>query len=611
VEPKLRVGQPDDAAEREADRVAEALVQQPEPAPPGALPRASPELLRRAPRTNVPAVQDQDSSARPEQEGEQTLARKPLHAAAQREELDRAAGQVVADRDAGQPLASTTLAFFEPRLGADLGGVRLHRGPAAAAAAARLDARAFTYGTDIWLGAGEREGDRRLLGHELTHVLQSPGAARTLRRYVRTNTIYLWDVYEAAGQDAVAVSDDALRDTIEYEDYRRPDLTWQFSDTVALAALRRSMELFAAGVRGRGPNYIRSGREAEAAAHGVDSIALTELGFTGDHLIASVPGGLGTARGGNVDDPDGSTPVWTAGSQDHLVSYTLGTAPTMFARFAVAPAVAAPVPNVQVRATVNGTVIGQAAGLTIAGDRIEDAAGGGRVTGIGGGAPIPGASVGGNEPQFQFETSTDGGRIWLRSGSARVRLIHTAAAPAPPGGALREDVLDWGGLMIGSAATLAEDLRRLVQVLVSYDPSIGMPLSFTTSDDVMTAFTVAHQCDSQAYLLRYLALSFGVPAEVRYFWMGTPTQRWVYNMTLSFGHPNFQCDRPAEDMAAHHPHFSFHALTEIGGVLHDAAYDATGLPGILEQAPGASPQTAPRAAYLATATKIKSFTCPH
>ncbi|HEX2187459.1 MAG TPA: DUF4157 domain-containing protein, partial [Longimicrobiaceae bacterium] len=65
--------------------------------------------------------------------------------------------------------------------GADFGGVRLHEGAEAAAAAERLDARAFTYGSDIWLGAGAGEGDRRLMAHELTHVVQQGGGSAGTR----------------------------------------------------------------------------------------------------------------------------------------------------------------------------------------------------------------------------------------------------------------------------------------------------------------------------------------------------------------------------------------------------------------------------------------------
>ncbi|MBI2910610.1 MAG: DUF4157 domain-containing protein [Chloroflexi bacterium] len=52
------------------------------------------------------------------------------------------------------------------------GDVRVHAGPDAAAMAARLGARAFTSGREIWLGPGESPTDARLMAHELAHVAQ-------------------------------------------------------------------------------------------------------------------------------------------------------------------------------------------------------------------------------------------------------------------------------------------------------------------------------------------------------------------------------------------------------------------------------------------------------
>lgn len=603
---KLTVGAPDDAFEREADEVADQVMRMPEPTVQRMCAECKEEeaKVRRAEQVNVPTPQTTQD--------EDEVRRKALPSGTGGG-LEEEAVHAVSSKGSGRPLAEASRRFFEPRFGADFSAVRIHDGPPAERSARSLNARAFAYGSDIWLGAGERESNRPLLAHELVHVVQqrrAPSVPAALRRYVRTNTVHLWDLYDAAGRDPSAVTDAELRTTIEYEDYTRADLTWRFSDMVAIAALRRSLELFGSGVRGRGPNYIRSGREARAAAHGISSIFATELGFTGDHPITSVSGSLGGTKGAVIDAPDGSSPVWTIGGAGSLVSYTLGTAPTMFGRFSVVPPVASPVPDVQVRALVGGTIVGAASGLRISGDRIEDAAGGGRVTGIGGGAAIPGVDVGSHHVDFDFETSTDGGRIWFDSGSARVHMVFTQATPFPPGGDLREDVLDWGGLVIGSSATAAADLRRLVKALVTYDPGIGMPPSFTTGDDVMEAFRIPHQCDSQAYLLRYLARSFGIPADVVYFWYGAPGEAWYYYKGAWRG-PTFQCDRPAEDRAAFHPHFTFHALTEIGGTLHDAAYDFGALPGILEHAPGATPQTGSRAAFTARTRRNSSWVCPH
>jgi hypothetical protein len=514
----------------------------------------------------------------------------------------------------GRPLASATRAFFESRLGTDLGGVRMHSGREEATAAATLNARAFASGSDIWLGAGEHEGDRRLMGHELAHVLQASDARAApalIRRYVRTNTTFLWDLYVSKGSASLNVTDAELRDTIEYEDYIRADLVWRFSDTVALGALRRSMDLFAAGARGQRPNYIRSAREAQAAAHGLQMIELTGLGFTGDHMITSVPG-WGAAPGSNIDDPDGSAPIWTSAGIALPVAYAKGTVPTMFARFQVTPAISPAVPNIELRAKVESTVVATASGVTMSGTGIEGGGGTGQVDGIGGGAAIPGSNTSGQMNQaVDFEISTDAGRIWFQAGSAPVRFFFTEAAPTPPGGRLRQDALDIVTLA-ASAPPIPDNLAHYVQSLVFYNPSKVMPAGFATGDDVMQTLTVPHQCDSQAYLMRYLLMTLGLSADVDYFWRGTASSIIVYHMSSNgwYG-PSYQYDRPAEDLAPDSPHFLFHALTNVAGTRYDPTYGQSSPGARLESAPGATDQFHSRGTFLATPVVGSPWTCPH
>ena len=60
--------------------------------------------------------------------------------------------------------------------GEELDDVRVHSDPASAEAAAALGARAFTLGSDIYMGEGEG-GDAELLAHEAAHTLQQDGVA--------------------------------------------------------------------------------------------------------------------------------------------------------------------------------------------------------------------------------------------------------------------------------------------------------------------------------------------------------------------------------------------------------------------------------------------------
>jgi hypothetical protein len=76
----------------------------------------------------------------------------------------------------GSALDAPVRRFLEARFGRDLGFLRIHRGPAADRAAAALGVPAFALGPGIVFAAEgydpDAEAGRRLLAHEVTHVLQ-------------------------------------------------------------------------------------------------------------------------------------------------------------------------------------------------------------------------------------------------------------------------------------------------------------------------------------------------------------------------------------------------------------------------------------------------------
>ena len=79
----------------------------------------------------------------------------------------------------GQPLDAGTRAFMEPRFGHDFSQVRVHMDARAAESARAVNALAYTVGRDVVFGKGEYEPGtsegKRLMAHELTHVVQQGG----------------------------------------------------------------------------------------------------------------------------------------------------------------------------------------------------------------------------------------------------------------------------------------------------------------------------------------------------------------------------------------------------------------------------------------------------
>lgn len=77
----------------------------------------------------------------------------------------------------GSPLPGALRARIEDRLALDLSAVRVHAGADATRLCQAFGARAFAHGRNIWLRSPAEAGDARLMSHEVAHTIQQ-GAAR-------------------------------------------------------------------------------------------------------------------------------------------------------------------------------------------------------------------------------------------------------------------------------------------------------------------------------------------------------------------------------------------------------------------------------------------------
>ena len=167
VQAKLAMGRPGDAFEQEADRVADRITA----APAGAVQRCGAACgcptCRQARAEADDPVQLKTAGGAPDG-------------------AVAASGVQQAVAGSGRALAAAENAFFGARLGADFSHVRIHTGPEAEHSAAALSAHAYTVGNHIVFNRGRfQPGDgagRRLLAHELVHVLQQQGGAPALQR---------------------------------------------------------------------------------------------------------------------------------------------------------------------------------------------------------------------------------------------------------------------------------------------------------------------------------------------------------------------------------------------------------------------------------------------
>ena len=174
LQAKLRIGQPGDKYEQEADRVADAVMRMPEPEMQRQVEEEQEEeTFQTKPLVDqiTPLIQRQVE----EEEEEEMLQAKSTEDATPEVSNDLES-QINAIKGGGRPLAESERAYFEPRFGADFSRVRVHTGAQAAESARAVNARAFTTGQDVVIGAGQyaptTPTGKKLLAHELTHVLQ-------------------------------------------------------------------------------------------------------------------------------------------------------------------------------------------------------------------------------------------------------------------------------------------------------------------------------------------------------------------------------------------------------------------------------------------------------
>lgn len=178
LQPKLTVSSPDDAHEREAEQVAEEVSTFAKTSPGG--PQSS--LLY---QLNVLRVMGLTGTAGRSFQSTTWGGRK-LRIFANTAERETEPGtispgiesRIMQSRGTGRPLPGHVHTAMSLRTGYDFSAVRIKTDAEAAELSRSINARAFTVGSDIWLGRNESPDDVHLMSHELTHVVQQGAAAR-------------------------------------------------------------------------------------------------------------------------------------------------------------------------------------------------------------------------------------------------------------------------------------------------------------------------------------------------------------------------------------------------------------------------------------------------
>jgi len=242
IQPKLKISEPNDSYEQEADRVADTVMRMSEPAiqrqskseedennetkeekiqAKPVADQITPLVQRQSENSVEEKEEDEEETVQPksviqrqaesDEEKEEPVQAKAIlgwsaslvqrqreNSAEKKEDTSIQAKSLHANmatrsrhleaeldimRGQGEPLPGSARAFFERRFGHDFGQVRIHADGQAARSANNISAQAFTRKEDIFFGNGRYQPHtapgRQLLAHELTHVVQQASPLNT------------------------------------------------------------------------------------------------------------------------------------------------------------------------------------------------------------------------------------------------------------------------------------------------------------------------------------------------------------------------------------------------------------------------------------------------
>jgi hypothetical protein len=160
VQAKLQVNEPGDSFEKQADSVADRIMRMPGPSvnDTAFFKPAIDTIQRKTHEYEEDDLHRKESSDAPANGSHQ---------------LDSYVGSL---SSSGKPLPTGSRQFFESRFGYDFSNVRIHTDSGAAQSTQSINALAYTTGNNIVFNSGqyapESETGKKLMAHELTHVVQ-------------------------------------------------------------------------------------------------------------------------------------------------------------------------------------------------------------------------------------------------------------------------------------------------------------------------------------------------------------------------------------------------------------------------------------------------------
>jgi len=166
IQPKLTINDPNDEYEKEADAMADKVMRMEQP-----FVQAKQLSITSVQRKCAHCEEEEKKAQRKEMNGNETT-------------TDHTLESYVGNLNgSGQSLSNEMRSFYEPRFGYDFSNVKVHTDSIAAKSAQSINALAYTSGNSVVFNSGQyspnTDTGKRLLGHELTHVVQQNASIQT------------------------------------------------------------------------------------------------------------------------------------------------------------------------------------------------------------------------------------------------------------------------------------------------------------------------------------------------------------------------------------------------------------------------------------------------
>jgi hypothetical protein len=255
IQTKMSVGAAGDSYEREADAVAAKVVRALQsPGPVGADDGAEESgRVRRAVGTQAASGQPVESATRVQR------IQRAGRIGAEGGDIDSGTERILrSSMGGGRPMSDEARSKMEPAFGADFSGIRVHAGSRATELNDRIQAKAFTTGSDIFFRDGlpdtSTTSGQSLLAHELTHTVQQ-GAAGVQRQANEVAGSVATRIQRGGGDESVGLLSGLSEDDSEIDG-------WDGHSTTTVYAKSKGVH------RGQRNLYTHDGKHAGNIAKG-------------------------------------------------------------------------------------------------------------------------------------------------------------------------------------------------------------------------------------------------------------------------------------------------------------------------------------------------------